>query len=226
MLKSISESLMISVALHALVVYSLVGGAPEETPAQLGKSDPIMISYVELPSESKEVPAKKVAVKQARNSAQVEIERAKRLKRIATYKKAPVKLAAPITSSPQSTVSKASVAAPAIASSAELLSDPKKGKIFSGYFGHIKEKIQKTLRKKHDLLNSAEGKVTVYFILNAEGGVEGVSVMDGQTQSSDAVKKLVTECVFESAPFGNFPKELSLNKNKIAFSLTIFFEDL
>ena len=106
--------------------------------------------------------------------------------------------------------------------SAELLNDPVKGKVFLSYFSRVKKKIQDTVYQKtaHDLYG--QGSVSLVFVLNAEGKLEKVRILSKETQADEMMQALAVKCLRESAPFGPFPKDLG--SSRVAFNITIFFD--
>ena len=122
---------------------------------------------------------------------------------------------------PSPAVRKAVAPAP-VSSSAELLSDPKSGKIFSGYFEAIKKKIHHRALDRYSRGGAGQGSVTLYFILASDGRVDAVSVSERQSGTDPAVGEFAIECLKTSSPFPAFPK--GLNAKKIAFSVTLLFE--
>lgn len=122
----------------------------------------------------------------------------------------------------KSVKSAAKAEAPLIRSSAELLADPQKGKVFSSYFSKLKEKIQQTIRKRYSRASVGEGSVSLVFVLRADGSLENILVRQGESSAAALAKAFAVECVRGSAPFKPFPKELDLLK--ISFSLTMSFD--
>ena len=105
---------------------------------------------------------------------------------------------------------------------AELLADPSKGKIFLSYFGELKKKIQGAVYQKAGRHVYTRGSVCLAFVLNAKGHLEKVAVLPKGTHADEAMKELAVQCLRESAPFGSFPKDLGLDR--ISFNITIFFD--
>ncbi len=108
-------------------------------------------------------------------------------------------------------------------SSAEILADPKKGKIFVGYFGEVRRKIQETLSERYAHRYSVRGGVALGFILNAQGFIDQVAVLGKGTDGDERLQELAVQCLRESAPFGPFPAELG--SDRIAFNVTLYFVD-
>ena len=106
--------------------------------------------------------------------------------------------------------------------SAEMLADPQKGKIFVSYFSEVKRKIQETLHARYARKYSGQGNVTLLFVLNAEGRLEKVVVADQESVWDPTLRDLAMQCLREAAPFGAFPQDLG--KGRIAFNLTVYFE--
>lgn len=110
---------------------------------------------------------------------------------------------------------------PAPKTSAELIADPKKGKIFIGYFSLVKGKIHKTLRDRYAVSGTESGSVCLYFVLDGSGRLERASVVEKESKAGESLKVLAMRCLHESAPFAAFPR--SLNAEHIAFNVTVFF---
>mgnify|MGYP001593552442 CR=1 FL=1 len=106
--------------------------------------------------------------------------------------------------------------------SAEIMADPEKGKIFVGYFSEVKKKIQKTLLERYAHRYSGRGSVTLAFVLTAQGRVEKVIVASKDEQADEILQELAVQCLRLSAPFGKFPE--GLGPQKIVFNVTIFFD--
>ncbi len=107
--------------------------------------------------------------------------------------------------------------------SAEILADPKKGKIFVEYFTEVRRKIQETLSVRYAHRYSVRGGVALGFVLNSRGFLEKVAVLTKGTDGDARLQELATQCLRESAPFGAFPPELGADR--IAFNVTLFFVD-
>ena len=121
----------------------------------------------------------------------------------------------------QHTLAKLSDSAPK--SSAEMLADPKKGKIFVEYFTEVRQKIQETLSQRYARRYSVRGGVALGFVLNSQGFLEKVSVLTKGTDGDPRLQELAVQCLREAAPFGDFPPELG--SDRIAFNVTLFFVD-
>ena len=103
------------------------------------------------------------------------------------------------------------------------LTDPQRGKSYLSYFSHVKEKVSEVVKRQYRRRGSFEGVVALLFVLNKEGGLEGVSVIGDQTTAADVARVFAVQCLENAAPFGAFPKEL--DSQKISFSITIIFND-
>ena len=111
-----------------------------------------------------------------------------------------------------------------IRESGELLQDPKKGKVFAGYFGQIKEKIGKTIRRRYSEELAGRGDVSLVFVLRADGSLEDVAVRKQERPPEIIAEDFAVQCVRNAAPFKPFPKELGLIK-KIYFNVTLLFNE-
>ncbi len=106
----------------------------------------------------------------------------------------------------------------------EFMTDPKQGKVFVSYFGLVKEKIHRTLRKKYGHKEGGRGNVSVWFVLNADGSLRDARVIEKETEAQKNLRSFAVDCLRASAPFGKFPSEL--NAPEIAFTLTVFFDEI
>ena len=109
-------------------------------------------------------------------------------------------------------------------SSAEVLADPQKGKIFVGYFTDVKRKIQDTFSSRFAHRYSSRGGVELGFVVNSQGFLEKIAVLPKGTNGNERLQELAIQCLRESAPFGQFPPELRSDPS-ITFSIVLYFED-
>ncbi len=107
--------------------------------------------------------------------------------------------------------------------SEELLADPQKGKIFSDYFVMVKEKIRQTIRRRAADQEMERGVVALLFILNSDGRLENVSVLESQSHADEASKTFALECLKKTAPFSSFPAKLGVGS--ISFSVIVAFDE-
>ena len=173
---------------------------------QASKDGTVMISYV---AETKPVPEEKR-------------ELSRRLRKQLSLARRAVK--EPVVKSPaprRESQSKPSVSL--IGESGALLRDPKKGKVFAGYFGQIKERIGKTIRRRYSEELAGRGDVSLVFVLRADGSLEDVAVRKQERQPEIIAEDFAVQCVRNAAPFRPFPKELGLIK--IYFSVTLLFDE-
>ena len=203
---------------------------PGATPFSSPDKDPIYVSYMPVPAakttppvaaEPKPIPPiKPEAVKKVLTEKSLENVKKYYLKTPRPMpdslkpKAAPAVIAAPVKA--------AASLQPAVKSGADLAVDPSKGKVFARYFGSIKDKINQAVGRRYS--GEGEGKVTVLFVVSENGKLQSVSVIEKQSEADLAAKRLVIDCVKDAAPFGVFPPELG--NGRIAFNLTILFEDL
>jgi len=204
MSKTMPVMFAVSLALHALV------GAPRYLSlprSQDAHEEEIQISYVIPPP----VNAEPEHAPKAKNKG-IKPEEALVLRPAATHPRA------------ERQVKQKPRALPAISTSTELLSNPETGKIFSGYFNTIKKKIHHRVLSKYSHHSVGQGSVSLFFILDSNGKMDSVSVIERQSEADQAVKDFATECLKEASPFPPFPTALDLRK--ISFSVTLMFEDL
>ena len=159
--------------------------------------EPFTISYVQIPS----------APSRALTISQPQPESARRASRSHPARRRMISL--PSTGS--------------VRSSAELLTDPATGKIFSAYFSVIKKKIHDTAQSSYAGARHA-GQATLLFVLNSDGSLEKAWLAENETSANDAGRKFAVDCIQKATPFPSFPKELDLKK--ISFSISVIFEEL
>ncbi len=210
-IKTTLTALFASLALHGAVVgYSLHVLPWTEAPRRA--ADPIEISYVTtkktVPKPS-EIPLPKKKVKGIRPPAS-------RIEAAAMTEVNPQPAKPALSSLPAKK--------DAAKTSVELLADPEKGRIFSDYFSVVKEAIHAMLRKKCEGKKIGQGSVTLGFVLNSEGKLERVTVLETDAKMDPLLRNIAVECLREAAPFANFPKDL--NSARVSFSLTVFFDGL
>lgn len=230
-LKETLPTVIASLALHgALGAVAFVGYQPlsQQDLFDRGFQSPVTISYVRVPE--------KTAVSSPKQSKKIKHPRPVKNSLKLNEKSLPKKIQAqeivndaPLTKA--SSNPKAEKVIPKITpnsqeitrGSAELLADPVKGRVFSGYFGFVKAKIHRSLEHERAVQDKGLGRVTLYFVLNSQGNLEAVSVLDEESNADDNAKTLAKECLIKAAPFARFPKDLSLSR--IAFNVTVYFQD-
>ena len=111
-----------------------------------------------------------------------------------------------------------------IADSSELMKNPKKARIFVGYFGGIRNKIYDVVRKRYSRENAGEGTVTLYFVLRSDGRLDRAAVLDGKSECPASIKEFAVQCLREAGPFEAFPS--GLEADRISFNLTVLFQEL
>ncbi len=207
-----------SILCHAAAAGALIWAqGAEEVPVGAGKGAPILISYVKTAPPRKAAKLPRPPAPAARPAAAKPPVKKKTL-----ALKQPVMHRQFARPAPELKTSAAAIKTEA-KTSEELLADPEKGKVFSAYFGRVKQTLQGHLEKNYLPYSEGRGTVTLIFILSPDGKVENVSVVGLESDADDAVKKLAIECVRSAAPFGRFPGEMGLDK--IAFRVTIYFEE-
>lgn len=109
-------------------------------------------------------------------------------------------------------------------SGADLMANPKTRGLFADYFSLVKSRIQEKLRQKCQGRKIGSGSVELAFVLQSNGHLQKVFVMERRSQADPQLKNLAIESLRESAPFEGFPKDF--NARQIAFNLTVYFDDL
>lgn len=224
--KGLWVGLSLSVFVHAGAAGALVYG-PTPTKASV-TSEPIEISFVQYPSAPLAETKQPIAPKPPRKKYKVipvprldteeirqpsEFEKAIRAK-IEKQEAQLLKLSANTDIPDKNKLPQ---------TSAEILTDPVRGKIFVGYFGNVKHAIQDLLVKKYAKRAIGHGSVYLFFVLNDSGALEKISVVDKESTADEYLRELAVQCVRDAAPFGNFPQ--SLGTDRISFNVTIYFEE-
>ena len=199
----------VSASLHAFVWYS-VGVSPMFRQAH---TEPIEISYVEYVAKIKPAAVPQAPPKVVRSPAK---PTAAPVKPTSAAKKV-VRYLPPAPSLPLVAVTPVAKTK----TSAELIADPQKGKIFVSYFSLVKEKIHQTLRDHYGVSGVESGSVCLYFVLDSSGKLQKGVVVEKDSDAGESLKVLAMQCLHESAPFAAFPK--SLAAENIAFNVTVFF---
>ena len=111
----------------------------------------------------------------------------------------------------------------AIRESAELLTDPQRGKVFHLYFVKLKERIHQGIRRRMGERAGA-GSVSLVFVLKSDGALDKISVVDKESSAGTETRAFAVDCVKTSAPFDPFPREL--DPARISFRVTIRFSEI
>ena len=67
-----------------------------------------------------------------------------------------------------------------------------------------------------------EGKIFVSFILNPDGELTSLSIIENKSSHDNTLKKIATTAIEKSSPFQKFPKDL--RRQSYSFNLEISFE--
>ena len=217
--KPVVLALCASVGLHAALVWSM--GRPWFGPQPSASNTPTDISYIVISSPKVEhgTPSKTELPAAKKKVRGIPIPR--QAASAAAAKSSPALHAAPPAKMPAS-AAKTQAVSSAPRSSAEMMSDPVKGKIFVGYFADVKRKVQHTLLARFAHRYSGKGSVQLLFVLDPQGRAERVSVVADSTEADEMLQDMAVQCVRQSSPFGAFPSELG--SRSIAFNVTIFFD--
>ncbi|OGW82384.1 MAG: hypothetical protein A3C47_02360 [Omnitrophica bacterium RIFCSPHIGHO2_02_FULL_51_18] len=218
--------LTVSLGVHAFFAAALYTSPfIEETEEQ----EPVQIEYIQSkPAPVSVVEAKKPLKPTAEKPAEKAAEAVSKPKEAAAQRRITPPKELPAQRKPGRKPIHQPVLSPkpaaAVWRSEDLLADPEKGRVFASYFAKIKEKIQNIVQRKYSYQNIGDGSVTLLFVLDSDGSLERVSVLEKQSTGDSHVKDFAMQCVRDSAPFGRFPKDLNLGK--ISFNLTILFEEI
>jgi len=109
------------------------------------------------------------------------------------------------------------------ATSQQLLSDPKNGRIFSEYFQSVKSRIQTVAARHQKFIVRENGKVEIDFVLGPRGNI---LVTRPNPRSPGARDPLLAtralDIIRESAPFSPFPREIEATS--VSFNITLVFD--
>ncbi|MEI8344629.1 MAG: energy transducer TonB [Candidatus Omnitrophota bacterium] len=220
-LKIISAAFFTSLALHgAGGVFVGSGGWPVSGTAQ---PEPVMISYVQPAIEAR-IESRQPIVKTAQApQKQYLVEVAPLPKPLAPSQARP--RTAGLRAHPKRVQAAQKRVIPAVPKTgADFLTDPQTGRIFVSYFGVVKEKIQKTIKRKYARRQTTSGNVSVYFVLDPMGRVVKSAVSDKESSASEGLKAFALECLTASSSFGPFPKPLG--GTNISFTVNILFDEI
>ena len=218
MFRPTPTALVFSVLLHGFAGYSI---ASFGMPAAPKNEQPIEISYVRYTPEPapRPMPALDQAIPvPSRPAAPRAVRQASRPRGEMTDPTAPRR---------QYAVEEAPVPAPRpvpyVRESRDILKDPKRGRIFTSYFGAVKERINREVRRKYTREEFGTGSVTLIFILDKYGILENAWVSDRQSGAGPAAKAFAVRALRAASPFPSFPQDLDLPR--IAFTVTVLFEE-
>lgn len=212
-IRNISTPILVSMGLHALAAWSLYSFEGIDRDSR-GPA-PIMVSYVGAPpSLPKSPPPAKLPPPPVKKEALQAPAKVRGLPTVFSQQPAVKNL---------TQGKNQSDAAEKPKTAAEFLSDPQKGRVYLHYFSYIKEKIHQTVLKKYSPSVHGMGEVALVFVLRSDGRLEGVTVSERDSKADTFLKKMASDFLRETAPFGPFPPEL--DTPKLAFNVTIYFEE-
>src|SRR3989338_3324444 len=110
-------------------------------------------------------------------------------------------------------------AVPLIRESRELLADPVEGRLFTNYFGAVKDKIHQTVRRKYGYRSVGRGSGALLFILRSDGALESAEVVRAYSSAGQTAREVALESLRQADPFPPFPQGIELKK--ISFNVTI-----
>lgn len=110
-----------------------------------------------------------------------------------------------------------------VSQSSDVIKDPKRGRVFTNYFGTVKDRINRTIRRKYVQNSLGSGSVTLMFILDRRGAIDNAWVASSQSTAGPYAQEFALASLRAAGPFGPFPPELDLPR--IAFTVTVLFED-
>jgi TonB family protein len=203
--KAFGNALILSIALHFLVITPLYGFVIFKEAIDIKK--PMVVDYIAV----KEMP--KMEVRKANVQAA-----AKETKRIELSKDVAQKTAAKKTEAKKAPC-KISPAKSRIAQKTE--AKIKATKDYVSYYQLIREKIRNRLKDNHRTYYR-EGDVRLIFTLKSDGSLASVEVDELGSVNNQTLFDIAVRSVREAAPFPPFPKALSLPK--MSFDLMVTFK--
>ena len=96
--------------------------------------------------------------------------------------------------------------------------DLKKDKTYLSYYKLINRQLQESVIYPS---NFTDGEVEVSFVLNADGSLRGLEVIDQTSESSYSLRETALQIVRNASPFPPFPE--SLQKQQLTFNVVICF---
>ncbi|MCM8781624.1 MAG: hypothetical protein NC828_01000 [Candidatus Omnitrophica bacterium] len=89
------------------------------------------------------------------------------------------------------------------------------------YYNYIREEIRCSLEKKYKP-HYEEGEVGISFVLNHEGELVSIKILEGKSSDDPFLHQLSCEAIKAASPFKSFPEGLKLKQ--ISFNLAILFK--
>lgn len=217
--KTFFSALLFSLSIHAAI--GLSAWAPSFFKAQSGGASPAPSEYAQYQIAAPEPSASKAEVSPEKKPPQEMSAPAQKATASAKTAGEPHKLPMFFTKAGSGNpVPVPKIAPPKEAS--DFLMDPQKSRIFIDYFGRVKQRINQEVKSRYPSEEGAQGVVSLVFILNANGELKKVVVVEKETSARSELKALAVEALRRSAPFAVFPK--NLNAPEIAFNLKIYFD--
>lgn len=94
--------------------------------------------------------------------------------------------------------------------------------VYLTYRNFLHESLRRYLYDKYSD-TTERGEVYLTFILNADGSVKDVQIIDSKSNASQNLKKIVLESLYAASPFPPLPEVL--NAPFLSFSVTIHFTE-
>jgi TonB family protein len=89
------------------------------------------------------------------------------------------------------------------------------------YYSYMREKIRHILEKYYTP-GYEEGDVAVKFVLNPNGELIGLNIINSRSSDSEELRDLAKRSIQSAAPFKPLPK--NLNQEQISFNLPVVFK--
>ena len=89
------------------------------------------------------------------------------------------------------------------------------------YYELIRERIKNEVTRNHRNL-SGEGRVDTLFTLTQKGELKNISIKEGSSTHSSALRKAALKSIGDASPFPAFPA--TLKKDTLTFNIAIIFQ--
>jgi outer membrane biosynthesis protein TonB len=209
------NAVVISIAVHLLIIGPFNGLGLLEHQA---RQKPLVVDYVILKEAVKKIEETKALQAKAVETPRVEIRKEAEIKKEAQAKVAKVKEAQPA-AKPREAL-KAQSAKDALKEASKKEARIKSTKEYVSYYNLIREKIRRRLKENYRDYPK-EGDVYLTFTLSTDGTLLAHNIDAARSSPDETLQGLAALSLEEAAPFGRFPKALTVPK--MSFNVLISF---
>ena len=221
--KVFKNAFLFSLLLHSMILLPMPSINQK---ASVDKDEELLLKYLILnnpPAEKKIAPLSQQNIRQYKQKKQRSAQSAEQRAPEKTIAKKPLQQrqvekepSIPERSSEPKCEKKTVTAEKVVAENKE--NDLKKDKTYLSYYKLINRQLQESVIYPS---NFTDGEVEVSFVLNADGSLRGLEVIDQTSESSYSLRETALQIVRNASPFPPFPE--SLQKQQLTFNVVICF---